>query len=458
MSSDIEHQAPVTAASDGLTAVAMSGGLDSSVAAWLLARRAAEGGQGAEGAAVGDQAPAAGSIVGLSMLLWDATNDPVVEATNGRCCGALDLGDAKRVAQQAGIPHYTLRMDREFRRHVVDPFVDEYLAGRTPSPCVSCNTSIKFDLLLERARSFGAGRVATGHYARLVDGPAGRELHAAAWPDKDQSYFLFELTQEQLAASLFPLGELSKEEVRELAREAGLVVAEKGESMEICFVADGIQPFVEREVRQRRRSEGRGEERGEGTASDRGVLPVLTESGAPVARRAVAVAAADDSATAEVDLEQPAVIVDREGRELGVGSAPYYRYTVGQRRGLGISSSNLPGGGGRLYVLEIDAGANRVVVGGEDALMTPAFRGRGLHWINPELDLSADDSESHGVEVTVKIRSRHPGVPARVRPLPDGGAEVEFAEPQRGVAPGQAAVFYRGSRVLGGCWIEGGIS
>ncbi len=422
---------------DGLTAVAMSGGLDSSVAAWLLARRAAEG--------------AHGPVVGLSMLLWDASADPAVETTDGRCCGALDLGDAKRVAQQAGIPHYTLRMDREFRRHVVDPFVDEYLAGRTPSPCVSCNTSIKFDLLLDRARTFGAGRVATGHYARLVDGPAGRELHAAAWPDKDQSYFLFELTQEQLAASLFPLGELSKEEVRELAREAGLVVAEKGESMEICFVVDGIQPFVEREVRLRR-GEGRGDRP---TASDRGVLPVLPGSGAPVSRPAVAGAAAAGaaSAVADVDLDEPAMIVDREGRELGVGSAPYYRYTVGQRRGLGISSSNLPGGGGRLYVLEIDADANRVVVGGGDALMSPGFRGRGLHWINPDLDLSTEDSESHGVEATVKIRSRHPGVPARVRPLPNGGAEIEFAEPQRGVAPGQAAVFYRGSRVLGGCWI-----
>ena len=216
-------------ADGGLTAVAMSGGLDSSVAAWLLARRGE------------------GPVVGLSMLLWDHSG----EAVHGRCCGALDLGDAKRVAQQAGIPHYTLRMDDDFRRHVVDPFVDEYLAGRTPSPCVACNTSIKFDLLLDRARRFGARRVATGHYARLVDGPAGRELHAAAHADKDQSYFLFELTQEQLAASLFPLGELSKEAVRETAREAGLVVAEKGESMEICFVADGVQPFVEREARRR---------------------------------------------------------------------------------------------------------------------------------------------------------------------------------------------------------------
>lgn len=404
----------------------MSGGLDSSVAAWLLAQRAE------------------GPVVGLSMLLWDATDDPVTEPgsatnANGRCCGALDLGDAKRVAQQAGIPHYTLRMDREFRQHVVDPFVDEYLAGRTPSPCVACNTSIKFDLLLDRARSFGARRVATGHYARLVDGPAGRELHAAAWPDKDQSYFLFELTQEQLAASLFPLGELAKEAVRELAREAGLVVADKGESMEICFVADGIQPFVERQVRQRRER---------AAASDRGVLPVLKGGAAP------ARADAPPAEAFSIDLDEPALIVDQEGRELGRGSAPYFRYTVGQRRGLGLSSSGLSGGGGRLYVLEIDAASNRVVVGDDAALLASSCTGERLSWINPDLDLASVDAHTHGVEATVKIRSRHPGVPARIRPLPEGGAEVEFAEPQRGVAPGQAAVFYQGSRVLGGCWIS----
>ncbi|HEX2223676.1 MAG TPA: tRNA 2-thiouridine(34) synthase MnmA, partial [Thermoanaerobaculia bacterium] len=214
----------------GLTAVAMSGGLDSSVTAWLLARE-----RGTEG------------VVGLSMLLWDHSSAAETEA-HGRCCGALDLGDAKRVAQQAGIPHYTLRMDREFRQKVVDPFVEDYLAGRTPSPCVRCNTWIKFDLLLERARQLGAEKVATGHYARILEGPDGWELHTARDPDKDQSYYLFELTREQLAASLFPLGEMTKPQVRELAREAGLVVAGKGESMEVCFVSGGVREFVERQV------------------------------------------------------------------------------------------------------------------------------------------------------------------------------------------------------------------
>jgi tRNA-specific 2-thiouridylase len=415
-----------------MTAVAMSGGLDSSVVAWLLARR-------------GEEHAAAGPVVGLSMLLWDHSDTPV----HGRCCGALDLADARRVAQQVGIPHYTLRMDDDFRRKVVDPFVDDYLAGRTPSPCVACNTWIKFDLLLERARRFGARRLATGHYARLVDGPAGRELHAAAVADKDQSYFLFELTREQLEASLFPLGGLAKEETRELARQVGLAVAEKGESMEICFVADGVRPFVEREVRRRRGEEG---------GLRRALLPVL-----PVA--AAEEAAAGQAGGVAVALQEPALIVDREGRELGRGSAPYYRYTVGQRRGLGVSSSALPGGGGRLYVLQIDAARNRVVVGDGDELACRGLSGGRTSWINPELDLGLGPSEAAErhqdaaapVEATVRIRSRHPGVPALIRPLPDGRCEIDFAEPQRGVAPGQAAVFYQGSRVLGGCWIERGL-
>lgn len=355
----------------GLIAVAMSGGLDSSVTAWLLAKQGRP-------------------VVGLSMLLWDQSG---VEA-HGRCCGALDLGDAKRVAQQAGIPHYTLRMDREFRDKVVDPFVADYLAGRTPSPCVRCNTWIKFDLLLERARRLGASRVATGHYARILEGPEGPELHTAADPEKDQSYYLFELTQDQLAASLFPLGDKTKREVRDLAREAGLVVAEKGESMEVCFVAGGIREFVEEQA-----------------------------------------AAAGLTANPE-----PAMLVNARGEELGEGQ-PYYRYTVGQRRGLGLSAPS------PLYVLKIEPEANRVVVGEEEELMASGLRGERLHWIGP-----APEGE---VEATVKIRSRHPGVPARIRALEGGRAEIEFASPQRGITPGQAAVFYQGTRVVGGCWIEG---
>lgn len=362
-----------------LTAVAMSGGLDSSVSAWLLSHR-------------GDP------VIGLSMLLWDRSD----ENHHGRCCGGLDLGDARRVAQQCGFPHYTLRMDEEFRTRIVDPFVHDYLAGRTPSPCVRCNTWVKFDLLLQRARHLGAQRLATGHYARIVKGDDGFELHTALDRSKDQSYFLFELTQEQLAAARFPLGERTKQEVRALARQAELVVSEKRESMEICFVSSGIRDFVEDQIRAHPKR-----------------FPEAPSP--PSASR----------------------IVDIEGQSLGHGQ-PYYRYTVGQRRGLGIAA------GERLYVLAIEATDNRVTVGPATQLEAEGLVGRGLHWIGspPAGDLQA----------RVKIRSRHGGVRSRIRPLARGRVEIEFETPQRGVTPGQAAVFYQDTRVLGGCWIEGQLS
>jgi tRNA-uridine 2-sulfurtransferase len=309
-------------------AVAMSGGLDSSVAAWLLARSGTP-------------------VVGLSMLLWDRSQ----EARSGRCCGALDLGDARRVAAQAGIPHYTLRMDEEFRRHVVDPFVADYLAGRTPSPCVRCNTFVKFDLLIAKARRLGAAALATGHYARIVDGPEGPELHRALDDEKDQSYYLFELTREQLAFSRFPLGGMRKPEVRQLARDAGLAVAEKGESMEVCFVDGKVREFVAREAA------ANPERFGDPTAA-------------------------------------PARVRDRRGRELG-SADPYYRYTVGQRRGLGVAA------GRRLYVLEVLPGENAVVVGGEEELAAPGLRRRAV-----ALDRRAAFRSGRG-------RGAHPLAPAR---------------------------------------------
>jgi tRNA-specific 2-thiouridylase len=358
------------------TAVAMSGGLDSSVVAALLAR-------------TGDR------VVGLSMLLSDHST----RIRNGRCCGSLDLADARRVAQQVGIPHYTLRLDSEFERQVIEPFVADYAAGRTPSPCVRCNTFIKFDAFVERARRLGASRIATGHYARIVPGPEGLELHRAADEQKDQSYFLFELDQSQLAAASFPLGGMTKSQVRDEARRQGLVVADKGESMEICFVDGAIEPFLEARLAAAGGGAGDGARRGGG-----------------------------------------AEVIDRSGRRLGTAGA-YYRYTVGQRRGLGVA------GGDRLYVLEIQPAERRVVVGARHELLRNGLVGERLHWIGPP---PAGD-----VEATVRIRSRHAGVKSRISSLPGRRVAVEFETAQEGVAPGQAAVFYQGSRILGGCWISG---
>jgi tRNA-specific 2-thiouridylase len=357
------------------TAVAMSGGLDSSVAAALLARS-------------GER------VVGLSMLLSDQS----AKVRNGRCCGSLDLADARRVARQVGIPHYTLRLDDEFERQVIEPFVADYAAGRTPSPCVRCNTFIKFDAFVERARRLGASRIATGHYARIIEGREGLELHRAADEQKDQSYFLFELDQDQLAAACFPLGGMTKAQVRDEARCQGLVVAEKGESMEICFVDGEIESFLEARLA---RTAARAATTEEAATTETGETP-----------RTSAVAATPDHGGTEV--------VDRDGRRLG---------TAGP------------------YVLEIQPVDRRVVVGGRGELRRNGLIGERLHWIGPP--------PVETVEAVVRIRSRHAGVRSRIRPLPGRRVEVDFEEPQEGVAPGQAAVFYDGSRLLGGCWING---
>jgi len=376
-----------------MIAVAMSGGVDSSTAAALLHQQGHE-------------------LVGFSMQLWNQRRinvGPDGEALPSRCCSLDDLYDARTVAGKIGFPFYVVNLEDEFERDVVRPFVSRYLDGLTPSPCVACNSFLKFDKLVELAKKVDAEKVATGHYARMrFDEESGRWLLLRAVNRaKDQSYFLFELTQEQLSYALFPLGEMTKQEVRAIAEAAGLPTAQKPESQEICFIPDGnYARFIERYLNE---------------------LPVINHSPVQINHDL------DRSrlAAGEIVTSSGEVI----GRHQGI-----HHYTVGQRKGLGISASE------PLYVVEIDAKNNRVVVGRSDDLLKKEMLVRRVNWI-------AINELVEPIRVTAKIRSRAEEAPATLSRPDTESVLVTFDEPQRAITPGQAAVFYNDEIVVGGGWI-----
>ena len=365
-------------ASQTRVVVAMSGGVDSSAVAAELASQGYD-------------------VIGVTLQLYD---HGAALAKKGACCAGIDIHDARRVAETMGFPHYVLDYENIFRESVIDEFADSYLAGATPVPCIRCNERVKFKDLLETARDLEADCMATGHYIQRKIGPNGPELHAAADAARDQSYFLFSTTREQLEYLRFPLGHLkTKAETRALAARHGLAVADKPDSQDICFVPNGDYAAVIEKLRP---------------------------------------GAAD-----------PGQIVHADGRILGSHDGVIH-YTIGQRRGLGIGGLSEP-----LYVVRLDVEARQVVVGPKAMLATRIVPLREVNWLG---DGALTDREEH--HISAKVRSTRPPRPAILRPLSETTAEVTLLSPEEGVSPGQACVFYDSdsSRVLGGGWIWRGQS
>lgn len=347
----------------------MSGGVDSSAAAALLIDQGYD-------------------VIGITLKLWP---QDCVNRAEDKCCGPQAVTDARAVSHKLNIPYYLVDEAAEFQKHVIQYFADEYKAGRTPNPCVMCNDRLKFGTLISRAHKLGAEKIATGHFARVEPNADGTRhlLKRGRDPRKDQSYFLFTLKQDQLARTIFPLGELTKSDTREIARECELKTADKEESMEICFVPDkDYGKFLQQ---------------------------------------------------ADLVQKHPGDVVDLHGKVLGRHDGVAF-YTIGQRKGLGISSPK------PIYVIELDAQNNRVIVGEDSALDRDTLTVQRCNWIPWE-------TPPPSIEATVKIRYNHPGTAATITPLPNGDALVKLHTPQRAITPGQACVFYQDDLVLGGGWI-----
>lgn len=349
----------------------MSGGVDSSTAAALLKENGYD-------------------VIGISMQLWDYTSGE--KDRPGSCCSLDDLYDARKVTDKLGIPFYVVNFEEAFSKSVVDYFVEGYLKGETPNPCLKCNQVLKFEALLRKALELEADFLATGHYARVSYDEDKRRYLLLRGRDvsKDQSYFLFTMTQNQLQRIKFPLGDLTKAEVRGIAKKFNLNVAEKKDSQEICFVEEDYPSFISQRL-------GRMDAHGE--------------------------------------------ITDTSGNVIGMHKG-LYKYTIGQRKGLGVTK------GKPLYALKLDAERNMLVVGAEENLFRDSLIAKDTNWIGIPLPDSP-------IDVTAMIRYRHKGADATVIPLPDGKVKVCFKKPEKSITPGQAVVFYRGDEVIGGGWIEG---